>query len=76
MVQDCPDGGTNWRGSCAQCKSSTGRSIVSFLLLFLSMLTSQILQCAGGDRAKASASDWEPQAVQIGSMRVGILLML
>ena len=46
----------------------------SFVGCFISMLTSQILQSLGGDAA--SASNWEPQAVQIALSLSGILIAL
>ena len=72
VVQDCPDAGTNWRGSWDQaCQSCVTRGHLSD---HLCMLTSQILQLLGGDAA--SASNWEPQAVHIASSLLGILLFL
>lgn len=40
----------------------------------MNMLTSQILQCSGG--VEASASNWEPQAVQIGSSLSNMLTLV
>ena len=71
-VHDCPDAGTNWRGSYAQ--SCQHGEKASCLILLSSMLTSQILQCSGGD--EASASNWEPQAVQIGNSFASMLPLL
>ena len=42
--------------------------------LILNMLTSQILQWSGGD--EASASDWEPQALHIGSSLSNMLTLI
>ena len=71
-VHDCPAAGTNWRGSYAQNYQHGEKA--SCLVPLSRMLTSQILQCSGGD--EASASNWEPQAVQIGNSVASMLPLL